>query len=299
MSIPPTILLICCYIVFIIHNKKQGIINDTGFTRQILFSSGIMLYFLSNIFIFYENYTQCSIYFIFKNIGISLVITIFVINICFAHELGITKNRLTRYNNNRDDHDDNDYYNNNEEAEIENEELIDNENENNENTKTYTIENANIDKINIEKIKKQNILYLSFENHFNIDDKNQISSNFIKKIKTIHSIFLEIIILYMITILSFFFLVLYYKIQYDTTFANNIIQGTNGYWFYQCRLEKPDLIFNLFYFILVIFMIIMEILLKKHKFIFRYNKYIKYSAFVLISFGPTINVKNVNLIYIC
>ncbi|OUM56276.1 hypothetical protein PIROE2DRAFT_19184 [Piromyces sp. E2] len=81
--------MIISYVVFIILNSKNGIIKDTGLFKNLLFSLGIILFFISIIFSTYTSYLECSMYFSFKHIGITLALVIFYIYISLGHELGI------------------------------------------------------------------------------------------------------------------------------------------------------------------------------------------------------------------
>ncbi|OUM58168.1 hypothetical protein PIROE2DRAFT_16647 [Piromyces sp. E2] len=71
-------------------NSKNRIIKDTGFFKILLFSLGIILFFISVIFSTYTSYLECSMHFSIKHIGITLVLIIFYIYITLGHELGIT-----------------------------------------------------------------------------------------------------------------------------------------------------------------------------------------------------------------
>ncbi|OUM64329.1 hypothetical protein PIROE2DRAFT_8880 [Piromyces sp. E2] len=120
------------------------------------------------------------------------------------------------------------------------------------NFKTYNINNNNNDDDedddNEELIDNNDISYKDIQGS-SIDENNHISTTFIKKIKTVHSVFLEIIVVYMITTLIIISLVLYYKIKNSSMNSSknngNIMQSFNGDWFYQCDLEKPDLLLDL------------------------------------------------------
>ncbi|OUM64014.1 hypothetical protein PIROE2DRAFT_9316 [Piromyces sp. E2] len=86
------IFIVSLYLLFLIGHRKQGIINDVGQSKLILFSVGIIMYFLSNLFSTYMNYTGCSIHFFLRHIGLSIVISVFYTIIDTNLELGIKPN---------------------------------------------------------------------------------------------------------------------------------------------------------------------------------------------------------------
>ena len=71
------------------YHRNKGIIRDTGLYNIILFSIGIGLLFLSNCFLTYSNYSTCSLQFLSKHLGISLIISNFYIIINFGWFFGI------------------------------------------------------------------------------------------------------------------------------------------------------------------------------------------------------------------
>jgi len=83
-------LIIFGYIVFIIVNKNEGILNDVGLNKILLFSIGIILICISNIFAYYSSFNECYLNFILKHIGVITVLTIFYLCISMGYELGIS-----------------------------------------------------------------------------------------------------------------------------------------------------------------------------------------------------------------
>lgn len=75
--------------IFITINNKQSIIVNVGYYKMIFFTIGITCYFISNFFITYSNYRNCSLNFLLKHIGVSLPLIIFYIFISLGYELGI------------------------------------------------------------------------------------------------------------------------------------------------------------------------------------------------------------------
>lgn len=89
----PVIVLVFTFILFVIYNRKQGIICDPGYYKYLLFLIGEIFYFISNFFSTYENYLECSLHFLFKNVGISLILLIFYIFNSFSFLIGIQFNK--------------------------------------------------------------------------------------------------------------------------------------------------------------------------------------------------------------
>jgi len=85
-----TLPIISIYIFFIIYNKNKSIIRDEGFYKILIFSIGIGLYFISNFFITYTNYSGCLLNFLIKHTGISLLLSIYYIYNSLGDELGIS-----------------------------------------------------------------------------------------------------------------------------------------------------------------------------------------------------------------
>jgi hypothetical protein len=93
----PVYFIIIFYIIFVIINRKESIIVDSGFYKIFFFTLGIMFYFVSNLFSTFEDYKECSLHFMFKHFGLSIVFIMYSICICLASELSInneSKNKL-------------------------------------------------------------------------------------------------------------------------------------------------------------------------------------------------------------
>jgi len=83
------LIILGLYQIFIIINRKNGIIYDLGSLKISILVLGLMLYFSSNLFITYMNLSNCVINFILKHIGISLVLLVYYIINIVCKELGV------------------------------------------------------------------------------------------------------------------------------------------------------------------------------------------------------------------
>jgi len=266
-------IILLCYIAFLIFNRNQLIINDTGFIKSVLFSFGILTYFINNLFINYTNYTLCSLNFIFKYIGLSIIISIYCINFSCAIELGKRNNNMMKYN-----------FSLNVKAEEGEFESIKSEKRiSNESLNHYLPFNSEKDNIDNPKYNKNNM----FDEILNTDLNNEMKS--CKKLKLIHSLLIEIIFINLLFILIVFIIPILYKLTYKENLIS-IVQDNNMLWVYKCKLEELDFFLSMIYFIFVIILLIIANTISKYECIFSYIIYIKYSLYVLIAFGPTINV---------
>lgn len=262
--------MILIYILFITINKKQKIIYNNGYIKLLLFSLGIIFYYSSNFFITYMDYWKCSLNFLFKNIGISLISVIYYINIVMGMKLGIKIENEKKFTFSDDI------------------KSINYENINsNENIYSNTITNS----VNLNKSFIENI-----QNDIRKDSvwSSEISEKLTKKIKNVHSLFIKTLLLYIFFILLIVILIInqFYK-QKSNNNNNIIIQSSNGNWFYKCELENYDLILNSLYLIFLIIILIIGKCVMKYDYIFKSIHYIIYSLYILISIGPIINVNNI------
>ncbi|ORX77658.1 hypothetical protein BCR32DRAFT_270514 [Anaeromyces robustus] len=85
----PFLIIICAYIIFIIINRNNNIVKDTGLFKILLLSLGVILYFSSTFFETYNDYSGCTISFLNKHLGSFLVLIILYIYNELGHELGI------------------------------------------------------------------------------------------------------------------------------------------------------------------------------------------------------------------
>ena len=291
----PLILIIVMYIIFIICNKSKGIIKDTGLCKIILFSIGIIFYFISNIFSTYTTYFQYSIYFFFKHAGTSLIIAVFLLMIVLNYELGIGQKR-NEYNNGILKFDmgkeDNEYVsepnicvtNNDIQNTIKSALMEDKENEQKEDqTKTTTgiyspVADNNRKSINLKRI----ISDINFRKDNSLGENN---GNSFKKIKRLSSRIIEIILLshiYIITLIVFIII----KKEGEKV----IYQDLNGMWYHYYSLEKENLIFNSFELTILIYIFVKSNHINEFECIFRYIKKIFYSVIIGATLGPLVNV---------
>ncbi|OUM56991.1 hypothetical protein PIROE2DRAFT_18168 [Piromyces sp. E2] len=75
--------------IFIVIHRKQGVLRDTGLNRILLFCLGLILLYFSYYFATCTIYLEYSIKYLTKNIGGSLILMIFYIDVTLAYELGI------------------------------------------------------------------------------------------------------------------------------------------------------------------------------------------------------------------
>jgi len=92
-----TIIIICGYIVFIIINRKYGIIKDIGLYKILLCSVGIVLIFISNVYSSNTSSIACVLNFMLKHVGVITLLIMFYFCISLGYELGIS------VNNNKDE----------------------------------------------------------------------------------------------------------------------------------------------------------------------------------------------------
>ena len=79
------------YMIFVIVYRNKRIIEDVGLYKILLFTLGIILIYLSNIFESYSSYKGCCLKFILKHTGVITVLIIFYLYISMGYELGISK----------------------------------------------------------------------------------------------------------------------------------------------------------------------------------------------------------------
>lgn len=287
------------YIIFIIINKKKGIIKDTGYNKILLFSFGIIFFFISNYFATYTTYFSCSLFLLFKHNGVFMVACIFYIYNMMGLKLGITdkddnKFRLILSNSISFDKSNATFtlvknYN----SSIYNQSIHNDEDENQIiemklNGMKSTEGNLNVKKNNI---KKDNTV----ENV-----KKKENKRFKKNIKQVHSLFYEVLFIYAIYILSMIIIIIFYYFKntnkkvddYNINDNENdhIVQNKNGKWSYQCPLNDADLVYST---ISLLFFNIVSINGKKisnYECIFKCTKYITYSTYISVTIGPLANV---------
>jgi len=305
--------IIILFLLFFIFFKNEGIIYDQGFHKIILFSLGLILYYVSNFFATYSDYTKCYLNFFFKHTGILLFMGICYTIITLNYEIGkkITFEN-SKYNIDDDDDNDNDRPN-----------FLRRQFETNETSKkdlrrpsqssfrrpsqnsfrrdsifrkynrnSYNINRDNSfnhhrplsikDSIMSNKINKRNS---NISKNGEIDRFNETSYKIIKKIS---SQVLEIIVLFIILTLSIILVIIFS----DKDYEKNITQQLDGHWYYQCQLEKPDIIYSSIEYFLLFITLIKGNVIGKYERIFTITRFITLSTKFGIVFGPLIDVRN-------
>jgi len=267
--------LIVIYIIFIITFRNQGIIKDTGFFKILFLSFGILLYFISNFLITYTNYLGCLLNYIFKHMGISLILYTFYFYISQSYIVDIKKRYQYKLNKNIGEN--NIFLSSSfiEDVSIPIKSKIENENENE----------------NDENRKESLNSKFSNESNESIDipDKNaSIKKNY--KQNSLKEIIENISIYYFIL---FIMIIIYH---FNNTNRMKLVFSGKNYWLYKCNMENLDLILNLFDLIILIIIILKGKDVFFCDCFFSILKYIIYSSLICIAIGPIINVSiNINI----
>ena len=127
----------------------------------------------------------------------------------------------------------------------------------------------------------------------NLNMDNMRNKNIIKCIKRAHALFIEVVFICIICyIITISMLLLYKKMENDDIQNNvdNTAQLKNYKWTYKCNLESHDIIYYIGHLIVLISIIIKGVRIYQYECIFRCTKYITYASFVMLAFGPTVNV---------
>jgi len=254
----PILVLVSSYILFIIFYRKQSIISDQGYYKILFFSLAILFYFISNLFVGYTNFLECSMNYLFKHSSIMLICLLFYIHINFAYELGLGMEEMKIY-------------------------LISitcNISSNDLNTSNYMNDASN------PVMNKHNIKKNSFAK------SNNFSNNYTYHIKRLHSLMTTIVIFYPIFFIILLISIIHYRNVENSDKEQNsiIIQDQNGLWFYKCSLENQETFMYSVYLIFFIYTLLRSSTLKSYYYIFRYIKKINYSTCIGITIGPLINV---------
>jgi len=276
------------FILFVLLNKNINIIKDCGYYKILIYSGGVLLYFISILFSSKNNYMNCSLKFIFKNIGIFTIFTIYLSYVILAMNLGLDKNskniKLFLVNSQASSTE-----NINEKTVTSGSQLsinsLNSKHNNNNNNNNKIKENNQ----NIEIILNQNN-FIETYNKNNLKSKNKKKEKLLERINEIHSTFVKVIFIYPLYVFSTLFFVIYYYINKSNISDNNIIQNSDGYWNYKCDLEMIDFTNDIIHFILVIILFINYNKIVNYECIFKIIKYIYYSMFIVLTMGPIINV---------
>ncbi|KAG4095661.1 hypothetical protein H8356DRAFT_944737 [Neocallimastix lanati (nom. inval.)] len=165
-----------------------------------------------------------------------------------------------------------------------------------DNRENGTVDNHNtisVKKVNIKSTTNLDDLAMKRNNSSDFPDTTYNKQNVINfsdnLLSLIKSIVFICIICYIITISM---LLLYKKMENDDIQNNvdNTAQLKNYKWTYKCNLESHDIIYYIGHLIVLISIIIKGVRIYQYECIFRCTKYITYASFVMLAFGPTVNV---------
>jgi len=258
------IAVIITFSTFIWFNRKQSIVIDFGFINIILFTVGLFLFSIGNLFSTYTSYSSCSFYYCFKHFGISLFLFIYYTMIMLNVKLGIRPNIYSSSFS--------------------------------ENTAKINFEYTNIT-----EIKKENTKHLSIEEIITKTESSDgnkkfyesnhyldMTKTFNKKIKEVNNLYLQSIILFLFNIICMIvFAITYINKQSENSLTLN---EKYGKWSYKCELQNIDLIYDILEFFLFIVIYIKCNQLNIYHGIFRYTKYILHSMQLGLTIGPIVNV---------
>jgi len=262
-------------VIFLIINKNQNIIRDTGILKCHLFYIGMMMFFISLNFNTFINFSNCAINFALKHSSIFMIYMVLLIFIFSGYKLGMDHKKLERLN-----------------LKIFKGNGIQDKDSLNEKTFTATL-NQEVIK-NIEK--ELNFLGIYNSEYFNSnkslgDSKENYDSENIETIKLnksisyIHSLCTESIYIFIITILIIGASIILYS-KYETQY----IQEYNYKWRYKCPLSRFDLILNLIEFIFILYLAAIVIKIWNYTYVFKFLKNLNYAVIVWVTLGPLVNV---------
>ncbi|ORX58410.1 hypothetical protein BCR36DRAFT_343580 [Piromyces finnis] len=340
----PLIVFILGYLIFIIINRKQNIINDNGINKILLLNFGLIFYIIGEMFNSYTSYFDCALNFSFKHFGSTLVLIICYFYISLGYELGIPKvvtekkednfnfmntfsletmssdnslnsdflyisklsingslkssnsfnvlnNTNNEYNNNNNNNNNNKNFKENSIRSSSKFNITDSRLPSFENDILFGKVKFSINKLCTEDYSKNESMKIAvidqgIKNSV-ADINKEKTKNIIKRnVKRAHTIFLEILILYPLSIL---FTVLILVLNKYTD-ENNIIQSVDGKWNYQCKLENANLVYNSLEFLILILILNKGKYVVSYEYVFKCTKYIVYSSIILIVCGPAVNI---------
>jgi len=288
---------------FITLFKNNRIIIDTDYIKTLLITIGIMTFFISYLFITYNNYSKCALNFTIKHIGISVILMIICFNLSLNSRISIKKENIDKFgfsgNNNDEDEEEESKLNfesqrressiTNNSHNIQKSTMIDRNNSISINTannrtsrlksifttnKRYTISSMTSTNSDLDNISKNSVNY------------DEISANIKIKKKEMNKVYIKYILLYVIFLISITVITLINK-------ENNLhlINSKNkNYWYYQCSLKNYDSAFNTIYFVIYIYIIITAKSVLRNDCIFKYIQQYLYSSIIATILGPIMNV---------
>ncbi|ORX79748.1 hypothetical protein BCR32DRAFT_269275 [Anaeromyces robustus] len=259
-SIYPTgiaMLLVLLSIVFLIYNRNKRVIQETGFTRHIIYSLGVLLIYSSSFFLGYDNYLKCVINFILYHHGVILIYCILIIHIQINLAMGVNPKKKNKEESTEElDEVSVLPYNN-----------ASNNDANNSNSTMDILENTN--NMSLRKL------------HLTIHTKNV--NKLFKKIKTVNNLYSKIYLYYIFFVIIITVLITIKKLKENKKLVFDL---SNKKFKYECPLDEYN---NALSFIEFVFFIPLTIRQKKvwsYECIFKIVKYINYSILIWIATGP-------------
>jgi len=204
--------------------------------------------------------------FIFKHLGILLIIYISFMHSVLSFKLGIRRqNKQFIFTDHTTLKNNEDYENNNE--------IIKSANTN------FNVKSMNKYKRDSKNYKKNR------EKCTSVIEQAQV--DFTRNIASIHTFLIETLIIISIIILGVIFLPFIYNMKGNT---GKLEQNITDTWFYSCSLENTDSILNIIELIMFIFIFMIGKTAKNFDFIFTFMEYFAYSVGLSIPFGPIIDI---------
>jgi len=252
--------------IFIILNINQDIVNDSGIFSILLFSSGLILYYFSYIFLWNTSYIEYVFHYLFKHSGLFLSLMILYIIMNLNLEFGIK----IKPNDNR----------------FKNSEVYET---------TFNRESVRIDNFEENNLKKQNtnnesigsiisrLKSVNGSKIFSINEK-EINESVLYKINKINKLIIKVIVMYILYFIASIVVIIINKNKITTEQAND------KKWYYKYELEKYDLICDIIEFLIIIVIFMMGKDISMYNNIFKHTYYIISSLRFAMVFGPLINV---------
>jgi len=297
----PIIILVVLFMLFIIIFRHQCIIVDIGPRKIFFFSLGSLLFFISNFYSTYMDYTGCAFNLFYKHTGIAMILAVFYILTLLNYKLGFKLNKYRNISNahllTEDSMDEIDYPV---------KEQINNDDNNNNNN---YIEKSRITELSSSTKKEKSLItsYMSISSHSNIregikkvkdeekksrtlDTFGEFNESVVKKIKKIKSIYLEVIMANILFLASII-IIIACQLQYNSQQSEEekFIQSNNGLWTYKCNLIKVNEIYSLVELIIFISILYRGNMMFKYENIFKYTTFVTICSMVGVVFGPLVN----------
>jgi len=290
----------------------------------LILSLGLFLFFLSNCFVAYSNYTGCAIYFSLKNIGISLLLIIEYIYIIIASNLGVLNEEDVKFKFVNKEYTSNidiftsfssqnikgiasepkihETLNENQTTQELDKKInsssnkrlskkwtitsnVDNYNDLNNTEKSYII-NDNINGSNIDNVNKQK----QWNNNHGEHNKHKIYKHIKRSVKQVHIILVEVYSLYPVYFCSLILLAVIYYFSNSNSYDNIIQTEMDGKWIYKCKMEDTNIIYTVVHFLMLLAILINGRKTSNLECVFKCTKYITYSIYVGIALGPSVSV---------